>query len=72
MDVDRKDVVPIAEKYKVTTIPAVFVMDAEGKVVGTIEFTPSPDKFASDLNRIIKSRRGADKGGSPAHGAAKK
>ncbi len=57
LDVDRKEVGPIAEKYKVSAIPAVFVMDADGRVLGTIEFTPSPAGFAAELDRILKAHR---------------
>jgi hypothetical protein len=57
LDVDKKDVAPVAEKYGVSAIPAIFLMDATGKVVGKIEFTTSPVQFASEINRIVKAQR---------------
>ena len=54
MDVDRKDVAPIAIKYKVSAIPALFVLDADGKVVATVETTLAPARFAAQLERILK------------------
>ncbi len=57
MDVDRKDVAPIAVKYKVSAIPALFVLDADGKVVGTVEITMTPAKFAAQLEGILKKHK---------------
>ena len=57
LDVDRNEVKPIAAKYDVSAIPAIFVMDADGKVVGTVTAS-TPAKFASDLDRIVKSHGG--------------
>ena len=54
LDVDKKEVAPQAEKYKISLIPAILLLDATGKVVGKVEFTDSPVKFAADLNKIIK------------------
>jgi len=64
LDVDRKEVAPIAAKYSVSAIPALFVIDADGKVIGTIEFTPEPAKFVSQLQRILSKH----KPGSPPAG----
>jgi thioredoxin-related protein len=55
LDVDKKDVLPVAEKYGVSAIPAIFLMDATGKVVGKIEITTSPAQFASEIDRIVKA-----------------
>lgn len=67
MDVDRKEVAPIAEKYKVSAIPALFVMDCDGKVLGTVEVTMSPAKFAADLDRIVKAHSGGAKKRAGSH-----
>lgn len=55
MDVDRKDVAPVATKYGVTAIPALFVMDENGKVLATLELTMSPKEFAANLTRVVKA-----------------
>ena len=57
LDVDKNEVKPIAAKYDVSAIPAIFVMDADGKVVGTVTAS-TPAQFASDLDRIVKSHGG--------------
>lgn len=57
LNIDHKDVAPIAEKYKVSAIPAVFVMDADGKVLGVIDTTPSPARFAADVERVINAHK---------------
>ena len=57
LDVDKKDVAPLAEKYGVSAIPAIIVMDQDGKVVDKIEFTTSPAKFASALDKIVKANK---------------
>ena len=54
LDVDRKDVAPFAEKYKVSAIPALFLLDSTGKVVDTLEFTNSPKEFAARLKASVK------------------
>jgi len=68
LDVDKKDVAPIAEKYGVSAIPALFVIDPTGKVIGKVELTLTPAKFASDLDRIIKSQSGGKSKPPPAKG----
>ncbi len=54
LDVDRKDVGPIALKYNVSAIPAVFLLDANGKVVRAIELTMEPAKFAAQIDTAVK------------------
>lgn len=56
LDVDRREVGPIANKYSVSAIPAIFVLDAGGKVLGAIEAS-DPAAFASQLNRIVKKHK---------------
>jgi thiol:disulfide interchange protein len=55
MDVDKKNVAPIADKYKVSALPGLIVLDADGKLVGTVPYTTSPAAFATSLNRIVKA-----------------
>ena len=55
MDVDRKDVAPVATKYGVSAIPALFVLDENGKVLATLELTMSPDQFAANLTKAVKA-----------------
>ena len=57
LDVDRKDVAPIAIKYKVSAIPALFVLDADGKIVAAVETTLSPARFAAQLDGILRKHR---------------
>ena len=51
LDVDRKEVQPLQSKYKVSGIPAVFIMDSDGKVLGTIEPTLDTAKLRSEFER---------------------
>jgi len=53
LDVDRKEVAPIASKYSVSAIPAIFLLDANGKVIGKVEES-EPAKFAAAVNKIVK------------------
>ena len=62
LDIDKKDVGPIATKYSVSSIPALFVMDSNGKVLAAVEVTMSPKKFAADLQRIVKAHTPGGKG----------
>lgn len=61
IDIDRKEVAPLVAKYKVSSIPAVFVMDANGKVVGTVEITMTPSNFASQVTGILKKQKATGK-----------
>jgi hypothetical protein len=56
-------VTPVAVKYGVGPLPALFVMNADGKVLGTIEFTNEPAKFNTRLQAVLNKYRG----GGPAH-----
>ena len=58
LDVDRKEVGPVAAKYKVSGIPAVFIMDANGKVLGEVETVMDPAKFADQITKIVKKNSG--------------
>lgn len=49
MDVDKKDVAAIAEKYKVSVIPAIFFLDENGKIKSQFVGFKSPSDFSKDL-----------------------
>jgi hypothetical protein len=53
LNVDKPDVAKIATKYNVSAIPAIFVMNADGKVLGTVEFTSEPAQFNARLRAIL-------------------
>lgn len=55
LDVGKKDVLPIAAKYGIEPIPAVLLLDGNGKVVGTVPITFNPSQFAASVNKIVKS-----------------
>jgi len=67
LNVDKQDASKIATKYGVSAIPALFVMNADGKVLGTIDFIPEPAKFNARLQAIL-----AKNGAGPAHGPPRK
>ncbi len=57
LDVDRKEVAPIAAKYHVSAIPAVFILSAEGAIVGEVQTTMEPAKFAAQIQAILKKHK---------------
>ena len=71
LNVDRKEVGPLAEKYKVSVIPALLVLDADGKVQGKIDAS-TPSAFAAALNGIVKAHPVAHSGGGSGRKAARK
>lgn len=69
LDVDKKAVEPIATRYKVSLYPTILLLDATGKIVGKVEYTEDPAKFAADLNKVIKGYKPGSTlaGGSSRH-----
>jgi thioredoxin-related protein len=55
MDVDKKEVGPVATKYSVSSIPALFLLDENGKLLAKLDATTSPEQFAASLTRAVKA-----------------
>jgi cytochrome oxidase Cu insertion factor (SCO1/SenC/PrrC family) len=69
IDVDRKDLAKVADKYKVSVTPTLVVLDADGKVLDTVEYTTEPAKFAAELDKLGKKYGGGFKVKPAAKGA---